>query len=161
MSEIESMEKYVPPAALEQHHWLRRLVGTWRSDGDQNCMAGTERGRMIGDYWVVCESEGTMPDGETFSTKMTLGYDRQRGKFVGSWVGSMMEFQWIYEGDLDLAANRLVLNSVGPAFDGSGAMQNYRDVITFLTDDHRTLTSFVQEADGTWKQFMEGHFHRV
>ena len=91
---------------------------------------------------------------------MTIGYDRQRGKFVGSWVGSMMEYQWIYEGELDADANRLVLNSVGPAFDGSGAMQNYRDVITFVRDDHRTLTSFAEQPDGSWNQFMEGHYRR-
>jgi hypothetical protein len=60
----------------------------------------------------------------------------------------------------DAAANTLTLDAVGPAFSGEG-MTNYQDVIAFVSDDHRTLTSRVQEPDGQWRQFMQAHYHRA
>ena len=38
--------------------------------------------------------------------------------------------------------------------------QNYRDVFEFKNDNLRTLTAFVQEDSGEWKQFMTLDYHR-
>jgi hypothetical protein len=92
--------------------------------------------------------------------QLTLGYDPARKRFVGTWVGAMMPYQWVYNGELDASGNVLTLNCEGPAFDGSGKMMPYRDVHEFLSDDHRQLKAYTQSEDGTWNHFMTTDYHR-
>ena len=40
-------------------------------------------------------------------------------------------------------------------------MAKYQDVIAFVSDDHRTLTSRMLGPDGQWHQFMQAHYHRA
>lgn len=40
-------------------------------------------------------------------------------------------------------------------------MAKYKDVIEFIDDDHRTLTSQTPGPDGKWHQFMTAHYLRV
>lgn len=70
----------------------------------------------------------------------------------------MGSHQWVYEGKLE--GNTLTLDCEGPAFDGSGRMQNYRDVHEIADDSHRTLKAYVQEDDGSWKHFMTTAYTR-
>lgn len=72
---------------------------------------------------------------------MTLGFDPAKGRFVGSFIASMMSMMWLYEGSLDAEGKSLVLDTEGPSMTGDGSMAKYQDVITFLSPDHRTLTS--------------------
>jgi len=51
---------------------------------------GTEVVRSLGGLWIVSEGEGEMPDGGTGKTVMTLGYDPQNNRYVGTFIGSMM-----------------------------------------------------------------------
>jgi hypothetical protein len=91
---------------------------------------------------------------------MTLGYDPQRKKFVGTFVASEMTHLWVYEGELDTTGRRLTLDTEGPGMAGDGAMSKYQDIIEFVSDDHRTLTSRVRGEDGTWKEFMSAQYRR-
>jgi hypothetical protein len=91
---------------------------------------------------------------------MTLGYDPQAGRFVGTFIASVMTFLWSYRGTLDEATSTLTLDAEGPDFAGTG-MAQYQDVIRFTDDDHRTLTSRILGPDGQWHQFMEMHYRRT
>jgi hypothetical protein len=92
---------------------------------------------------------------------MTLGYDPQGKRFVGTWIGSMMTHLWMYEdGALDAAGRTLTLNAEGPSMSGDGTMAKYQDVIEFKSDDHRTLTARILRPDGTWHEFMTVHYRR-
>jgi Protein of unknown function (DUF1579) len=88
---------------------------------------------------------------------ITLGFDPDRKRFIGTMVGSMMTNMWVYEGELDASGNVLTLNTTGPAFDGSGKTAKYQDVITVKDADNRTLTSRVHGDDGKWTDFMSAH----
>ena len=103
--------------------------------------------RGLGDLWSVGESRGEMPGGGQSITIMTLGYDPQKERYVGTFVGSMMTNLWVYEGSLDESGNVLTLDTEGPGMK-KGTMAKYKDVIEFKTDDLRTLTSLVQGEDG-------------
>jgi hypothetical protein len=116
--------------------------------------------RSLGDLWVLCEGSGEMPGGGTATTLMTLGYDPQKARYVGTWVGSMMTFLWMYDGSLDAAQTTLTLESEGPSFTAEGKLAKYRDVIELKGDDHRVLTSHVLGDDGTWNSFMTSHYRR-
>lgn len=121
---------------------------------------GREVVRSLGKFWTIGEGEGNVPDGDSCDSIMTLGYDPQTKRFVGSFVASAMTHFWSYKGSLDASGKVLTLDTVGPSFSGDGTMANYQDIIEFITHDHRTLTARVQGADGSWQQFMTSHYRR-
>ena len=45
---------------------------------------------MIGDLWLLAEGRSEMPGGGTGTMLITLGFDPARGRYVGTWVGSLM-----------------------------------------------------------------------
>ena len=40
--------------------------------------SGTETVRAIGEFWILAEGQGTMPDGESVTMTFTVGYDPDR-----------------------------------------------------------------------------------
>ena len=149
----------------KQHLWLQKLVGQWTFETDASTPAsekaiGTERVRQVGDLWVVAEGEGRMPDGNAATTLMALGYDPAKGRFVGTWIGSMMTHLWVYDGELDPAARVLTLQSEGPSMTGDGPLAKYQDIVEFMSDDHRVLTARSQAPGGAWQQLMMVHYRR-
>jgi hypothetical protein len=149
----------------KEHEWLQKLVGDWTSEAEcsmgpdkpPETFKGTESVRSLGGLWAVCEG---LPGGGTATTIMTLGYDPAKGKYVGTFVGSMMTHMWLYEGGLDESGKVLTLDTVGPSFAGDGTMAKYKDVIEFKSDDHRVLTSQVLGDDGKWTRFMTANYRR-
>jgi len=101
-----------------------------------------------------------MPGGGPQTSVMTLGYDKQKKRFVGTWIGSMMSYMWTYDGELDAVERVLTLNSEGPSMSDDGTMSSYQDVIEIKSNDHRTLTGRVRNKDGTWQQFMTIDYRR-
>ena len=149
----------------KEHNWLKQLIGTWRSEmdmpsqdgGEPTKHRGIEKFAPMGENWIIGDGEAEMPDGNKASMKITLGYDTAKQKFVGSWIGSMMNKLWVYEGSLDEV---LTLESEGPVFDKPGETTQYKDIITLIDENHRTLTSKVLMANGEWMQMMEMHYYR-
>ncbi|WP_008316456.1 DUF1579 domain-containing protein [Leptolyngbya sp. PCC 6406] len=151
----------------KEHQWLQQLVGEWtyeveavaESDQSLETSTGIERVKSLDGLWVVAEGQGEMC-GSMATTLMTLGYNPQKQRYVGTWLGSMMSHLWVYDGELDAAERVLTLHSEGPAMAGEGKMSQYKDVIEFKSDDHRVLTSFNLGDDGQWHQFMTANYHR-
>ena len=153
----------------KEHAWLHRLVGDW-TYAIEACMkpgepaqkfTGTETVRSLGGVWIVAEGQGEMPGGGTGKTMLTLGFDTPSNRFVGTWVGSMMTYLWVYEGTLDAAEKVLTLACEGPAFDGEGTTANYKDVHTLISADERTLTGNVLGKDGKWTEMMICTYRRA
>lgn len=152
----------------KEHKWLQKLVGEWTYETEASMgpgkppekATGSESVRTLGDLWVLCEGRGEMPGGGMADTLMTLGYDPEKKRFVGTWIGSMMTWLWIYDGSLDAAQRVLTLESDGPDFEIEGKLAKYWDVIEWKSDDHRVLTSHVLGEDGKWNQFMTANYRR-
>ena len=154
----------------KEHKWLEKFLGEWTSEVEMNpepgkpaekCL-GTESVRSLGGLWILAEGQGDMPGGGGPATMMlTLGYDPQRKRFVGTWIGSMMTHLWVYDGALDAAERVLTLDAEGPSMAAPDSkMARYRDVIEFKSDDYRVLTSHMLGDDGTWHHFMTAHYRR-
>jgi hypothetical protein len=155
---------------LPQHQWLMKLIGEWTYESDcpsedgsaPKKMTGREAVRSLGGIWLLAEASGQMPDGAPMSSLMTLGYDVDRGHFVGTWIGSMMTELWHYrKGWLDDAGKVLTLEADGPTFDGSGKRATYRDIIEIVDSDRRVLSGNVLGEDGQWTRFMTTHYRRT
>lgn len=155
-------------APQAEHAWLEKLVGEWAYElecsmepgGAPTTFRGVERVRSIGGLWVVAEGEGEVPGKGTARTLLTLGFDPAKKRYVGTWVGSMMAHLWVYEGVLDPGGTILPLETAGPNMGAPDKTAKYKDVIEFLSDDHRTLTSHMQGEDGKWERIMTVHYRR-
>jgi uncharacterized protein DUF1579 len=152
----------------KEHQWLQKLVGEWTLEGEASMGSdkpsekarGTESVRSLGGAWFLAEGQGEMPGGGHATTLMTLGYDPEKKRYVGTWIGSMMTYLWVYDGELDAAERVLTLYADGPSMAGDGKMAKYKDVIEFKSDDHRVLTAHVLRDDGEWHHFMTTHYQR-
>lgn len=152
----------------EGHLWLHRTVGEWTyeseaimPDGSTAKSSGTESVKKLGEYWVVAENHGTMPDdGGEAHMLISLGYDIKKGKFVGSWVGSMMETLWVYDGHMD-ENGTLNLDSEGEDFTDDTKTAPYRDTMRFESEDARVFTSLFKDPSGAWSPFMTVRYTRV
>lgn len=99
----------INPEPQQEHQWLQKLVGEWTYETEASMgpdqplekSTGTESVRSLGGLWVQCEGQGEIPEYGVVTTIMTLGYDPQQQRFVGTWVGSMMTYLWLYDGELD------------------------------------------------------------
>ena len=153
----------------KEHQWLQKLVGEWTSEAECDAgpghpaskTKGSEKVRSLGGMWVLCEGQGEMPGGGEASMLLSLGYDPQRKRYVGTWIGSMMSHLWIYDGELDASGKVITLNAEGPSFTDPTKLGKYKDVFEFKSDDHRILTSHALGDDGKWTQFMTAHYRRT
>lgn len=156
----------------KEHQWLQKLVGEWVSAAEMPLepgeptvtLRGTETVRSLGGLWVVCDGQGDMPGGGTALMRLTIGFDPQKQRYVGTWVGSMMTHLWVYEGVVDASGRTLTLNTQGPVMsqDGkmTGRMTKYREEIEFKSDDHREFRSSMLGEDGAWQQIMAMQYRR-
>jgi len=159
------MTKIEPQA---EHRWLQRLVGDWTCEGEAQMEPGkppaqwksTETVRSIGGVWIMGEGTGEMPEGGASTTVLTLGYDAEKKRYVGTFVGSMMTNLWVYEGTLDAAGKVLTLDTEGPNFSSPGTSAKYKDVIELKSDDHRVLSSYMLGPNGEWQNVMTANYRR-
>ena len=148
------------PQPTAEHIWLQKLVGEWTVTMDSNMGPdqppfhdeGTETVRSMGGLWTIADGTNTYG-----TSQMTLGYDPAKGRFVGSFIASMMTFFWSYDGVLE--GNTLTLNATGPSFANDGTMVQYQDIIEFVDDNTRFLRARMLK-DGVWVQFMEAKYTR-
>ena len=151
----------------KEHLWLQKLNGDWSFKGeclmgpDQPLVksTGTQSVRSLGGLWSIGEGEGKMPDGNPMKSIITLGYDPQKQRFVGTFVASCMTHMWPYEGILD--GNVLTLDSEGPSFSGDGTTAKDQDIVEIVDDDHWILRSRMPGEDGKWIEFMTAHYRRA
>lgn len=153
----------------EEHAWLETLLGNWSFEGECQTGEGQESAkstgttvcRSLGGLWVLLEGEGSMPGSEEVcESLMTLGYDPQKERFIGSFTAGVMTHMWIYAGTLDAERKTLTLDTEGPRFDQPG-MAQYQDIIEIAGPDHWMLSSRVLQDDGSWVKFMTGHYRRA
>lgn len=151
---------------LREHQLLHRLIGEWTYDSaghpdkPETKAGGREIVRSVGGVWVIAEGEGQMPGGAPASSVMTLGYDDQKKRYVGTWIGSMMTNLWVYDGFMDAEGKTLTLEAEGPSMADAGTTAKYRDIIEFVSDEVRLLKGTVLGHDGEWQHFMTTTYTR-
>ena len=157
----------VPEAPRKEHEWLQQFVGEWESEAEASLgpdqpplkCKGSETVRSLGGRWIVAELENSVM-GHKVSAVLTVGYDPRKGKYVGTWVDSMQNHLWVYEGTVDAAGKVITLEAEGPSFTDPGKTAKYRDAVEFKSKDHRVLTSSVLGEDGRWVTFMTADYRR-
>ena len=144
-------------APTKEHEWLHQLAGQWEADLEVMTEPGkppmklksTENTRRIGGFWIVSESEVTasaMP----FARALTLGYDPQKKKYIGTGVDSNSMNIAHYEGSVDAAGKTLTMEGEMPSPFEAGKSVRVREVIELKSPDQKTVTTSVQGPDGSW-----------
>lgn len=150
------------------HRWLMQLVGEWDYENKMECSGtpeqiyrGHESVGALGGLWVLAEAVGPMPDGQPASMLITLGFDSETQRFVGTWIGTMMSRMWVYDGELGSEGRVLTLHSHGPAMPPGEGSTDYKDVIELLGPDQRRMVSWYKDPAGEWKLLMTINYQRV
>jgi hypothetical protein len=167
-TEPSSTPQHQLPQPQREHEWLQRLVGDWTYETflemepgkPRTRFAGTESVRPLGKLWVVAEGKGEMPGGGEAVTLLTLGFDPERQRFVGTWVGSMMSNMFVYEGELDPEGKSLILHTEGPNMMEPGSSARFRETITLESDGERLFSSHMLEDDGGEVEMMTARYRR-
>ncbi len=154
------------PGPVKEHEILKQFVGEWETTSEASMGPGQPamkcegkiKSKMLGGLWVINEMESTTP-GFQMTGIQTVGYDEKSKKYVGTWVDSMMNHMWKYEGSLDETGKILTLEAEGPNFMQGGKMAKFRDVYEFKTKDQIAISSMM-EAEGKWITFMTGSAKR-
>ncbi len=167
-TEPESQDMPGPTKPVEEHNWLQNLVGEWKSeaemmmpDGTTATAEGAETVTNLGGLWAFAEGTGTMPDGGKFVSKFGLGYDVSFKEYRGFWIANMSSHLWNYKGTLSEDGKKMTLDCVGPSMVTEGETANYRDVHDIIDANTRTMTSFGQDDNGEWQQFMQVTYRRA
>jgi hypothetical protein len=155
------------PKPQKEHAWLEQLAGDWQwqskvtmgPNGPTMEGAGTESISSLGGFWIVSETEGRCAEMD-MNARMTLGYDTEKNKYVGTWVGSICNHLWTYEGDVSEDGKSLVLYSEGPCPMKPGELSKFKEVITIKSPTEREFTSSRQNEDGSWTKFMTITYQR-
>ncbi|MCA9075886.1 MAG: DUF1579 domain-containing protein [Planctomycetaceae bacterium] len=156
------------PSPQKEHEWLKQFAGDWTSLSKTVPMEGvpamecpgTMKSRMLGGFWIVNDMHGDM-GGQTFNAVQTIGYEPAKAKYVGSWVDSMTNHLWHYEGTVDESGKKLVLEAEGPSYITTGETAKYRDSYEFESPDRILTTSEIMGKDGKWITFMTGEMKRA
>jgi hypothetical protein len=156
-----------PPMPTEQHKWLDQLVGEWDTSSEVTFAPGMpplkcegkESVRKLGGFFTVSEQVGNFMGTEVKGV-MTLGYDAEKKKYIGTWVDSMSSHMWHYVGTVDDAGKVLTLEAEGPNPLAEGKKAKFRDVITIKDKDHKVMTSSMLGEDGKWVTFMTANYTR-
>jgi hypothetical protein len=143
-----------PSVPVKEHQLLKQFVGEWDLD-----IKGTSNARMLGELWLVAEMK-MGPTNMPITAMLTIGYDPKSKKYIGTWIDSMTNFLWKYEGSFDAAGKVLTMEAEGPNPLNPGKMSKYKDVYEFKDKDHQVLTSFMQSENGTWNKFSTASFRR-
>jgi len=152
------------PTPLKEHEWLRQLEGVWETDAEAilepgkppvKCK-GTETVRSLGGFWMVGEMKNEMM-GVTMTGVMTIGYDPQKKKYVGTWVCSMCDLMFKYEGTVEGKVLTLETERPNPL---TGKIVKMRDSNELKDKDHKVMTSTILGEDGKWTPFMTLHARR-
>jgi hypothetical protein len=154
------------PKPGPEQDWLQQFVGQWSSENEAYLepgkepvhSKGTETVKPVGGFWTVSDVKGTMFN-QPFNGQMTLGFDAEKKKYVGTWVDSMTGKQWSYEGVRD--GNALTLEAEGACPMKPGKVTKFKEVIELKDKNHKVFTSNMLGEDGKWIPTMTSKATRV
>ncbi|RYD18627.1 MAG: DUF1579 domain-containing protein [Verrucomicrobiaceae bacterium] len=145
------------PPPVAQHEWLRKFVGEWTTEAEilfdpaapPMKSTGRDSVRMLGGFWLLSETTGDSTE-MPYSSVLSVGYDPEKGKYIGTWMDSMMPRYWSYEGTANEAGNKLTLETKGPCPKEPGKIRTFHEALELTDADHKVFTSSILNDDGTW-----------
>jgi hypothetical protein len=153
---------------IKEHEWLQNLLGEWRIETEmvmepgepKVTSSGTSSVKSLGGLWAFSEDHESMPDGEATTSYFSIGYDVTFKEYRACMVMSASSHAWNFTGSLSDDGKIMTLNCEGPSMIDDGTAL-YRNVIELIDKDHRSLTSYNQDENGAWQEYMKADYYRV
>lgn len=154
---------------MEEHEWLKNLVGEWRIESEMMMEPGAPKMKStgkasvksLGGLWAFSTNTDTMPDGTEIESYFALGYDVSFKEYRGCTVMSASSHLWKYTGTLSADGKTMTLDCEGPSMTEDSKTALYRDTIELDGEDHRIHTSSGQDDKGEWQEYMRADYYRV
>jgi hypothetical protein len=150
---------FAQPPAGPEHAVLKQLAGEWDTHvkhygqgGDAHESAGTESARMIGEYWLLTQIEGSF-DGQSFSGRGLIGFDPEKQKYIGLWMDSMTPSISTSEGTYDKKTKTFTWAGDMPSPDGDKV--RFRNVGVLKDANTKLESMYVPTPDGKEALAME------
>ena len=140
----------------KEREWLQQFVGEWEAESSGTKV--TDTARPLGP-WVIVDIKVEIKNGP-LTGMLTVGFDPQKKKYVGTWIDSKTNYLWVYEGTVDSTGKVLTLETEGPNPMVPGKLFKAKDVHKFIDKDHRSLTSSMLGEDGKWHTFQNIDYRR-
>ncbi|HEX6962094.1 MAG TPA: DUF1579 domain-containing protein [Lacipirellula sp.] len=168
MNVSQAQEPPEMPKPVKEHALLAQFAGEWKmraetipAPGEEPIVCeGKETARLLGGFFLVAEGEGDMM-GEPMSSILTIGYDPEKKKYVGTFVCSAGAELWQYDGQMDSSGKKLTLSTEGPSMMDPSKRMKYRESLELKDKDHKVFTSEMEVAPGKWQPIVRMTYERV
>jgi hypothetical protein len=155
------------PMPTAEHELLKQFAGEWSmkatavaAPGEVPMTSeGSESAKMLGGFWLVCRGEGSMHS-TPVSSLLTVGYDPETKKYIGTFVCSVDSTLWKYTGSREAKGNKLVLETEGPIPHDPSKKAKFREILELVGPDHKVFTSYIQGEDGKLVEFAKIDYRR-
>ncbi len=154
------------PKPTKEHEALAQFAGEWTvatecvMPGQEPMKCdGAESATMLGGFWLMSRGEADM-GGEKMGSILTVGYDPETKKYVGTFVCSAGSYLWKYTGAMDASGKKLTLDTEGPLMTDPTKTAKYRETLELVDKDHKTFTSMMQGEDGKWVKVVTMEYSR-
>lgn len=161
---VDAAAMMQPLAPSAHHKVLEQKVGTWEATVDVPGMPdAASKAKYVakmdhGGLWLVGDYRGEFM-GASFSGQEVAGYDERKGKFVSTWVDSMMDHIMAFEGSYDEKTKTLEMFT--NSFDMAGNPIQERHDSHFVDADTWVFTMNQLGADGNYAPTMTITYRRV
>jgi hypothetical protein len=160
-----------PPSAkpTEGHKLLAKDVGTWDASvkswmsgesSEPTVSKGVEVDKLLpGGLWLLNDFDGEF-GGMEFHGHGVTGYDKQKKKYVASWVDSFSTSLMTMEGTYDPDTKIVTMNGKGN--DPAGKPYESKSTTKYAGDDERVFTMWMKtdESKGEFVKMMEITYKR-
>lgn len=154
------------PSPAKEHALLGQFAGEWdlkaeaaSVPGHEGVKAeGEESAKLVGGFWLIGEAKSSM-QGVPMTSVLTIGYDPEKKKYVGTFVCSMDSTLWKYVGSFDETGKKLTLETEGPS-PVDGKKVKFQETLELKDKDHKTFTSLMQGEDGKWTKIVTMDYRR-
>ena len=156
MASAQEQKLYSPQP---EHKLLERFAGEWKfermsapDDGSkpENLGSGDVRAELLGGFFVVSRWAGKLYGGD-YKAVQTLGFDVDKSAYAGTWVDSIMSYQWQLNGSYESDNKEFVVQATGPG--PSGGTKKYRERYQFHSADSITIVAQMLNGE-KWVTFM-------
>ena len=151
------------PKPTAEHQRLHYFVGEWKADGNMKPspwgpggkFTSTDHNTMLGDFFVVFQSEGTSPMG-AFKEIAIMGYDPKEKVYTYDGYNTM--------GEHDLSTGTISGNTwtwLSSEQDMGGKKVRGRFILNEVTPTTYTYAYDMSVDGGAWTNIMEGKATKV
>ena len=155
------------PKPAKEHAALAKFAGEWEVKSECKMpgmeepvvCTGSEIAKIVGGFWLVTHGDGDMM-GMKMQSILTLGYNPEKKKYVGTFLSSCDSTLWKYEGEMDASGKKLTLHTEGPLMTDPTKAGKYKEVLELVDKDHKTFTSYLIDENGKETKFVTMEYRR-